>query len=117
MATALTRGETSERRPNVAARTGASTTVIAIWARANPPTDARHPVPAEPAAKSAAVATKESQKPADVIDSGSAATRIAAAIASVPAIGAGRRKVRSREKSATIASVRSAGTDAPESSA
>ena len=80
-ATAFTAGATSEMRPNETASTGARSVVIASCARANPPACPRQPTPCVTTASSAAVATNDSQKPAEVSASGSQATRMAAAAA------------------------------------
>ena len=64
-----------------------------------------------------AVATNDSQKPAEVTATGSVATRTNAAMASTWENGHERRSQRSKARTATVASVRRAGSEAPESQA
>ena len=81
---ALTAGATTDRRPNAATSTGVSSMAIASL-RPREREDAARAIRrrVEITDRSAAVATKESQKPPEVSASGSEATSTSAASASM----------------------------------
>jgi hypothetical protein len=117
IATALASGPTSGTALNAMSRTGVSATVTTACAWAKERSAFIGPAAGSATATSAATATNDSQKPADVTTSGSPATSRNAAAASTEALETPRRARRSASATPTMAAVRSVGTEAPASSA